>query len=79
METKIYLVACETNNNYDLMVEATDPEEAILLWREWIRGNHDEDNLSPRFVFQVPEKTGKSRIFKWHASGGMEPVWGSLS
>jgi hypothetical protein len=78
MATKIFFVDAsnEDGENLGAMVEATDVNDAINQWREWLKSflceDYDNDQpLSPDQVFQIPEKRGISGFFDWHTTDGV--------
>lgn len=75
--TTLYYVQAEVTDeigdrlNMDLVVEATDPAQAVDLWRAY----YTDDSVCGPFipeaardlnVWALPERTGKPRALAWH-------------
>lgn len=62
--TRIYLVQYDDADGDDmsLFVEARDPREAALLWRQH---NDYTSDVKPEMVIEAPALTGKSRRVTW--------------
>ena len=76
MTTKLYLIE-DTHDDEDtsLFVEARNPHEAVLLWR-----NHNDyiPSAIPEMVIEVPLLTGKPGSIKWE-DVTFCPVWLTLT
>jgi hypothetical protein len=77
MATKLYLVSSSDEYcDFSAIVEATDPNDAVNQWHNWLQVFDPEayktnESTPPRMVFELPEKTGKSRFFHWHTQDGV--------
>jgi hypothetical protein len=66
MTTKLYLVQYEDGDGDDmaLFVEARNPREAALLWRQHYDYTSD---VKPEMVIEAPTLTGKPCRVTWQA------------
>ncbi|ESX17904.1 hypothetical protein X766_16070 [Mesorhizobium sp. LSJC255A00] len=82
MSTKLYLVEStdKEGENVSAIVEATDANDAVNQWHAWLANYRkngldqvgaDDEETPPRQVFELPEKTGSSCFFRWHADDGV--------
>lgn len=66
MTTRLYLVQYNDADGDDmsLFVEARNPREAALLWRQH---NDYTSDVKPEMVIEAPTLTGKPRRVTWQA------------
>jgi hypothetical protein len=70
MTTAMYFVSFSDQNgeNYDLFVEAKNPDQAIVEWLKYYC--YATHLLRPKYVFVVPPMLGRVGYKRWH-----EAVW----
>lgn len=75
--TTLYYVQAEVTDeigdrlNMDLVVEATDPAQAIELWREYydddsVCGPFINEALADMTIWTMPERIGQPHAYRWH-------------
>lgn len=75
METELfYVVYREGDQDFDLLVEARDIKEALLMWRDHF-DLEIEGIEEPHFVFSVPKPAGTPQAFSWRTEKGMKLVF----
>ena len=68
--TQHFLIAHEDHagENFDLVVEAADINEAKTLWRDYYEIGEDKE---PEKLFAIPALGGTARALPWHEPTGL--------
>ena len=75
MNTSHYYVDAMIDGDcLDLIVEALDWKDALILWRAHFCVDPDDETEKLR-VFRIPPLTGESRPLGWMHPAGLQPVY----